>query len=233
MTRMAREARVAELTGKHALIVGADEIGRGIAKRFAREGARVSIADTADGAAPAELDILVANLLGAPHLAPLEEQVEPAFTAAMRRVADTARAMQAALPAMKQRGGGRMVLVGHRYGETVSEGIGAYNAAAFALIGLVRTAAVEWGKYGVTTNLLLPFAGTAEFRAAREKRPRIIDLLVGQTPLKRVGDVVEDVGGAAVFLASADSAFVNGQVVHADGGQHVAGPVLNPIKYAK
>jgi NAD(P)-dependent dehydrogenase (short-subunit alcohol dehydrogenase family) len=227
-----REARVAELSGKNALIVGGDEIGRGIAKRFTREGARVSITDEADGAVPGALDILVINLLGAPHLAPLEEQSEAAFSVAMQRVAETARAMRSALPELQRRGG-RIVLIGHRYGETVSEGIGAYSAAAFALVGLMRTAAVEWGKYGITTNLLLPFADTAEFRAAREKRPKIIELMVSQTPLKRAGDLVEDIGGVAVFLASEDAAFVNGQIVYADGGQHVAGPVLNPIKYAK
>ncbi|QGZ96154.1 SDR family NAD(P)-dependent oxidoreductase [Terricaulis silvestris] len=223
---------MAELAGMHVLVVGGDEIGRGIAKRFTREGASVSLADAMDNAAPNALDILVLNILGAPNLAPLETQSPAAFDAALQRVVACARMMQAAAPAMRARGGGRIILIGHRYGETVGEGIGAYNAAAYALVGLTRTAAIEWGKWGITTNLLLPFADTSELRAAREKRPKIIDLFTGQVPLRRAGDPVEDIGGAALFLASADSAFVNGQIVHADGGQHIAAPVLNPIKYA-
>jgi NAD(P)-dependent dehydrogenase (short-subunit alcohol dehydrogenase family) len=221
-----------ELARKNALIVGGDELGGGIAKRFARDGALVSLTDAMDSALPNALDILVLNILGAPHLAPLEAQAPAAFDAALQRVGACVRLMQAAAPLMRARGGGRIVLIGHRYGETVGEGIGAYNAAACALIGLTRTAAIEWGKWGITTNLLLPFADTAELRAAREKRPKIIDLFTGQIPLRRAGDPVEDIGGAALFLASADGAFVNGQIVHADGGQHVAAPVLNPIKYA-
>ena len=54
---------------------------------------------------------------------------------------------------------------------------------------------------------------------------------MSQLPLRRVGDPVEDIGGAAAFLASDAVCFVNGQVVCADGGQQVAGPVLNPARF--
>jgi NAD(P)-dependent dehydrogenase (short-subunit alcohol dehydrogenase family) len=222
---------MAELNGKTAVVVGADEIGRGVAKRLARAGAAVSAAEPHDMAGAASCDILVLNLLGAPALAALEQHDDAAFGAALRRVATAAALMRASLPYMRERGGGRIILIGHRYGESVNEGIGPYNAAAAALVGLMRTAAVEWGKWGVATNLLLPFADTAELRAAREKRPKIIDLFIGQIALKRAGDPVEDIGGAALLLASDDGAFVNGQVIYADGGQHIAGHVLNPIKY--
>jgi enoyl-[acyl-carrier-protein] reductase (NADH) len=56
-------------------------------------------------------------------------------------------------------------------------------------------------------------------------------MMLAQLPLQRAGDCVEDVGGAALFLVSDAANFINGEVVHADGGQHVAGPVLNPIKF--
>ncbi len=219
-----------ELAGKTALILGADEIGCGIAERFSRAGAAVSVTDTIIGVA-GPCDVLVLNMLGPPTVAALEDQSDASFRASLQRVADTAAQMRSVLPAMRERGGGRIILVGHRYGEAVSEGIGPYCAAAFALIGLTRTAAVEWGKWGVTTNLLLPLADTEELRAARARSPRIIDLFIGQTALKRAGHTVDDIGGAALYLASADAAFVNGQILHADGGQHIAAPVLNPIKY--
>lgn len=222
---------MAELAGRRALIMGADEIGRGIAKRFARAGAAVSVADTAAADALTGLDVLVLNTLGAPALAPFEGQSEATFADALASVAAAADAMRVAAPQMRDRGGGRIILIGHRYGESVNEGLAPYNAAAWAFIGLMRSAAVEWGKWGVTTNLLLPFAATEELRAAHARRPKIVDMFTGQLPLRRAGDPVEDIGGAALLIASDDGAFINGQIVYADGGQHIAAPVLNPIKY--
>jgi NAD(P)-dependent dehydrogenase (short-subunit alcohol dehydrogenase family) len=221
-----------ELLGKNALVVGVDEIGRGIGARFSQAGANVSLADVTAQPPECHCDVLVLNTLGAPAIAALEAQDNDTFSSTFDRVTAAAAFMRGALAYMRVRGGGRIILVGHRYGETVGEGIAPYNAAAFALLGLARSAAVEWGQHGVTTNVLLPFAETAELRAAREKRPKIVDLLVGQTALGRAGDPIEDIGGAALFLASDDGAFVNGQVIHADGGQHIAAPVLNPAKFS-
>lgn len=221
-----------ELTAKRALIVGNDEIGQGIAERFRRAGAQVTILDVND-APPGDADILVVNSLGYAHVAPLEAQTDDAFSAAMAAVTKAASAMRAVLPHMRERNWGRIVLIGHRYGESVSEGLGPYNSAAWALAGLTRSAAVDWGQYGVTSNLLVPLADTAELRAARERRPKVIDLMIGQVALRRAGDVVEDIGGAALYLAGEDVAFVNGQIVYADGGQHIAGPVLNPSRFVQ
>lgn len=221
-----------ELARQQALIAGADEIGRGIAERFSRAGARVSITDSLTPAGDVACQLLVLNVLGAPALAPLEHQGDAAFAAALQRVTAAAALMRAAAPSMREAGGGRIILIGHRYGDSVNEGLGPYSTAAAALIGLMRSAAVEWGKWGITTNLLVPFADTEELRAAHAKRPRIIDLMQSQIPLQRAGDPVEDIGGAALYLASADGAFINGQVLYADGGQHIAGPVLNPIRFA-
>lgn len=223
---------MSELSGKGALIVGADEIGRGIAKRFTRAGAKVSIADAPDHLDDVDPDILILNTLGRPTIASLENQSASDFSRALEGVTTMAATMRSALPHMRARNEGRIILIGHRYGESVNEGIGPYSTAAAALVGLMRTAAVEWGKWGVTTNLLLPFANTEELHAAHAKRPKIIDMFTGQVPLKRAGDPAEDIGGAALYLASKDGAFINGQLLHADGGQHIAGPVLNPVKYA-
>jgi 3-oxoacyl-[acyl-carrier protein] reductase len=256
------------LVGRSALVLGLDEIGAGIARRFVREGARVALVATDDQrqvmpdgdvaagfvarevdipAADPErvalavremtaklaspLDVLVCNLL--PTVAPclLEHLEMTAFDVALHRVRSTVAAMRAALPSLRESGRGRIVLVGHRYGESVSEALGAYNAAAWSIVGLARTAAIEWGQHQIATNVLLPLANTAEFDAARTRRPKVIDLFVSQLPLRHVGDPVEDIGGAAVFLASDAACFVNGQVVCADGGQQVAGPVLNPARF--
>ncbi|MFV9650417.1 SDR family oxidoreductase [Pseudomonas citrulli] len=118
-----------------------------------------------------------------------------------------------------------------RYGEGINEGLAAYNAAAWSLVGLTRTAALDWGRYQIASNLLLPLADTPELRRSHERRPGVIDLMIGQLPLGRLGDPVEGIGAAALFLACDACAFVNGEVIHADGGQHVAGPVLNPARF--
>jgi NAD(P)-dependent dehydrogenase (short-subunit alcohol dehydrogenase family) len=260
------------LANRAALVVGLDDIGTGIARRFACEGARLAVLDPEDpvrtrtleaeldsawnstrGEPPSaanaplhqaivdeigrairtlgRLDVLVCNLLPPSQPCPLERLDDTGLDAAFARVRGTLVAMRTALPALRESGRGRIVLVGHRYGDSVSEAIGAYNAAALGLLGLARSAAVEWGQYQITTNVLLPLARTAEFDAARARRPAVVDLLVSQLPLRRVGDAEEDVGGAAAFLASDAACFVNGEVLCADGGQQVAGPVLNPARF--
>lgn len=257
---------MSQLQGKHVLVLGADAIGRGIAIRFAREGARLAIldptlalaqevADTIEAsggcaiafvgafdaqvgptlqtaiAALGGVDVLVNNVLPMPVIAPLEEQSADAFNDAFARIQAAVCAMQAALPAMQQAGGGRIVNVGHRYGEGVNEALAAYNCAAWSLAGLTRTAAVDWGRYQITTNLLLPLADTPEVRQCHARRARVLDLMIEQLPLGRLGDPIEDVGAAALFLASDACTFVNGETLHGDGGQHVAGPVLNPARF--
>ena len=178
------------------------------------------------------LDVLVVNVLPAPVVAPLERLSAEVFATAFARVQVAVAAMQIALPHLRSAGGGRIILVGHRYGENVNEAIAAYNAAAWSLVGLTRSAAVDWGQYQIATNLLLPLADTPEFRACQARRAKLLDLMTGQLPLGRVGDPVEDVGAAALFLASDACNFVNGEVIHGDGGQHVAGPLLNPARFA-
>lgn len=254
------------LLDKAIIVLGIDEIGAGIARRLAREGARIALLDeqlerartvaaeiaadvhslqvdyeSTDSIRSAIRDAaaqlggiygLINNVLPMPALAPLERQTMATFDDSFGRVQVAATAMQVAVKFMQQAGEGRIVNVGHRYGEGVNEGLAAYNAAAWSLIGITRTAAVEWGRYQIATNLLVPFAATPELEHARSQRRNIIDLMLSQVPLRRAGDCTEDIGGVALFLMSDAANFINGEVVYADGGQHVAGPVLNPMKFA-
>lgn len=220
------------LDGRRALVAGSDAIGTGIAARLAAAGAAITSMERGDPLPSEPLDILVVNLLGAPATGRFEDQPASAFAAALGRVSDTAALMAGMFPMLNRMGAGRVILVGHRYGTAISDGIAPYNTAAWALHGLVRSAAVEWGRYGITANLVLPLAVTPELAAAQERRPAIIERMVSQLPLGRAGDPVNDVGGAVLFLASDDARFVNGQTLHADGGQHVAGAVLSPARFA-
>jgi 3-oxoacyl-[acyl-carrier protein] reductase len=174
---------------------------------------------------------LINNVLPTPALASLEQQTTDMFAAAFARVQAAVCAMIAVFKYMREAGEGKIVNIGHRYGENINEGLAAYNAAAWSVVGITRSAALDWGRHQIATNLLLPLADGAELRRAYASRPKIIDLMTSQLPLRRAGDCVEDIGGAVLFLVSDATNFVNGEVVHADGGQHVAGPVLNPIKF--
>jgi NAD(P)-dependent dehydrogenase (short-subunit alcohol dehydrogenase family) len=222
------------LAGRLALVVGDDEIGCGIGGRLRRAGARTEVLPLSQPHPPAAdlgagLDVLVLNVLPAAEPAPLETAALAVTEISLARVLLAQRLMQTYLAALSVRGG-RILLIGHRYGEAINEGLAAYNCAAWALVGLMRTAATEWGPRQITTNLVLPLADTAELRAALAQRPRVLEQLIAQLPLGRVGDPLADVGGAVAFLASDAGAFINGEIVYADGGQHVAGAVLNPAR---
>jgi NAD(P)-dependent dehydrogenase (short-subunit alcohol dehydrogenase family) len=105
---------------------------------------------------------------------------------------------------------------------------GEHNTAGWALRGLTRTAAAEWARFGIHSNLLEIAPDTEEFQKYRMQNPKVIDALLGQVALGRRGDVVEDIGAAAVFAACDESNWINGQVFYADGGQHIAVPAFIP-----
>lgn len=249
------------LEGKIALIVGAGrEPGRGIARRFAREGASLRLidrdaaalralavelgsdcrcfhADPVDRealstavASAGDVDILVNAAAEEPQWTRLEELPHEAFTVAFARGFHAALwAMRTALPGMRARGGGRILNLGSIYGENVAEYIGAYSAAAEALRGLTRTAAQEWGADGILVNVLMPSVDSERFRAYCERNADYVDKALPLVALQRFGDPVEDIGGAAVFLAGDDGRYITGSTIHADGGYHMAGPVYVPL----
>src|SRR5262249_61608138 len=95
--------------------------------------------------------------------------------------------------------------------------------------GLSRAVGVEWAAEGILVNYLGPGAiNVPEFRAWRESRTEAVDRRVRGLALQRLGDPVEDFGGALMFLLSDESCFVVGHPVLADGGQHLVAPVFEP-----
>ena len=199
---------------------------------YARDDERLLIAAFQDSVSHlSSLQILVTNLLPEGNPTLLKDLLPDDVLRSLAAVAQCTQVMQAALPWLRSHGSGRIINVGNRYGDGINEGLGAYNAAAWGLWGLTRTAAVEWGQYGITSNLLMPLAATPQLHEAQQARPQLMSVLLGQLPLRRAGDPVADIGGAAVFLASDEAAYVNGETLYADGGQHIAGPIFNPAKF--
>jgi len=97
-----------------------------------------------------------------------------------------------------------------------------YAAANAALTGMTTPLAMELGKYNINVNCIAPdFIETQMMRDHVRKHDMYLDdykkAVMAHIPLRRLGKV-EDVCGAAVFLASEDSSFITGQVIRVKGG---------------
>lgn len=95
--------------------------------------------------------------------------------------------------------------------------IAPYTASKGAVKMLTKGMAIDWGQYGIQVNGLGPGYFKTELTDALVKNTEFTQWLVGRTPSRRWGDV-EDLVGAAVFLASDASNFVNGHILYVDGG---------------
>lgn len=93
----------------------------------------------------------------------------------------------------------------------------AYAMSKAGLQALTRGLALEWGPSGVRVNGIAPGLIRTSISAAMWDRPNMQRWATQQTPLGRLG-TVEDVVGAACFLASPDAAFITGQTIRVDGG---------------
>jgi 3-oxoacyl-[acyl-carrier protein] reductase len=245
------------LEGKTALVTGAGSgIGQCIAETYAREGARVVLADINLAAAKAAaraignnaiavrcdvtqkadiaaalaetlsafgaLDILVNNA-GATHVnKPMLEIDEAEFDKIYAvNVKGIFLFCQAVVPHFRRQRSGVIINIGSTAGLRPRPGLSAYNATKGAVHMLTKSLAVELAPDDIRvcaiapvateTPLLPSFLGPAE--GMRER-------FVASVPLGRLAQP-QDIANAALFLASADAAFVTGNIVEVDGGRCV------------
>jgi NAD(P)-dependent dehydrogenase (short-subunit alcohol dehydrogenase family) len=142
-------------------------------------------------------------------------------TAEWQRIVDvnlvgTLRTFKAFAPDMIRRGSGRLIGIASLSSFVGLQEVSAYTASKSAVAGLTRALAVEWAPHGVTVNAIVPGVFKTDLNAALLDGPRGQEFLM-RTPMRRFGRLDELVG-AAVYLASDASSFVTGQFMVVDGG---------------
>jgi 3-oxoacyl-[acyl-carrier protein] reductase len=107
-------------------------------------------------------------------------------------------------------------------GVRAAPGYAAYAAAKAGVIEYTKTAALELAPYGIRVNALAPDITWTEGLASVAPNPEGMQERFGQTvPMGRAGHV-DEMAGAAIFLASSLSSYITGQTIHVDGGTHAA-----------
>ena len=123
--------------------------------------------------------------------------------------------LKAVTPIMLKQRSGKIVNMSSVVGVVGNPGQVNYCASKAGLIGMTKSLAREIGSRGITVNAIAPgFIDTDMTRVLNEDQKKNI---LSQVPLNRFGSV-EDIANTAVFLASDNSNYITGQVIHVDGG---------------
>jgi gluconate 5-dehydrogenase len=118
---------------------------------------------------------------------------------------------------MIPRGRGKIVNIGSVQCELARPGIAPYTASKGAVKNLTKGMCADWARYGLQINALAPGYFDTPLNKALVEDPVFDEWLRKRTPAGRWGKL-EDLHGAAVFLASRASDFINGQTLYVDGG---------------
>jgi len=203
---------------------------RAAADALRAEGARVHAVafDASDSAAvgPAIARIegeigpigILVNNAGMQRRAPLEEFAEADWHTLMKTNVDSVFLVgQAVARHMIGRKRGKIINICSVQSELGRPNIAPYTASKGAVKMLTKGMAIDWGQHGIQVNGLGPGYFKTELNQTLVDSKEFSSWLVGRTPSRRWGDV-DDLVGAAVFLASSASDFVNGHILYVDGG---------------
>jgi NAD(P)-dependent dehydrogenase (short-subunit alcohol dehydrogenase family) len=187
-----------------------------------RDGAQVdaALARTAEELGP--VSILVNNAGGA-FASPLLETTENGWDALYRaNLRQVLLCTQRVARAMVDAGsGGSIITVTSIEGVRAAPGFAAYAAAKAGVISYTKTAALELAPLGIRVNALAPDIILTE--GIMGLAPPGSEARFGHTvPMGRAGHV-DEMAGAAVFLASDLAGYITGETIHVDGGTHAAG----------
>ena len=164
------------------------------------------------------IDILVCNAATNPYFGPTTGLPDDVF----RKMADNNILSSIWLanlvrPDMARKKDGVIIIISSIGGVRGSTELGAYCITKAADMQLARNLAVEWGPDNIRVNCIAPGLIQTYFARALYEDPKRRAAREAEIPLRRLG-VPDDIGGAAVFLASQAGAFVTGQTLMVDGG---------------
>src|SRR5246127_4987054 len=143
-----------------------------------------------------------------------ENDLDPVFGTNLK---GTILSVQACLPALAASGRGRVILTSSITGPiTGFPGWTHYGASKAGQLGFLRTAAIELAKDYITVNAVLP--GNIMTEGLASMGEEYLNGMTAAIPLRRLGSV-EDIGPAALFLATDEAAYITGQTIVVDGGQ--------------
>jgi len=224
-------ARVFAGAGARVLIVGRDaEAAKATVAELSATGAEAShvLADVSRredcqriAAAAAErfggIDVLCANA-GIFPAAPLAEMTDADIDEVLgTNLRGTILSVQACLPALAASGRGRVILTSSITGPiTGFPGWAHYGASKAGQLGFLRTAAIELAASGITINAVLP--GNIVTEGLDDLGEEYQEQMAASIPLRRLG-TVEEIGHAALFLATDEAGYITGQTIVVDGGQ--------------
>jgi len=163
------------------------------------------------------IDILVNNA-GMQHRTPLQDFPLEAWRKIVATNIDSVYLVgQAVGRRMIPRGRGKIINIGSVQSEMARPGIAPYTATKGAVKMLTKGMATDWARYGIQVNGIGPGYFKTELNAALVADEAFSGWLANRTPAGRWGDV-QELAGAAIFLASDASSFVNGHILYVDGG---------------
>lgn len=164
------------------------------------------------------VDIAVNNAAINPHYGPLltadEGQLDKIFDVNLKGYFRLCKAVE---PNMRANGGGKIINIASIAGLQPAMNMGVYSISKAGILMLTRVPAVELGDANIQVNALAPGLIKTKFSQALWENDRLVEHVEARTPLGRLGQV-EDVVGAALFLASPASDYITGDVIVIDGG---------------
>ena len=246
-----------QLDGKVALITGAGSgIGRASALAFAREGAKVAVADIVveggeetvrmvkeaggeaffiqvDVSNAAEVEAMVNTVVDTygridcaynnagieGRLASTDEYPEDVFDKVIDiNLTGVWLCMKYELPHMLKQGSGAIVNTASGAGLIGVAGMSAYVASKHGVVGLTKTAALEYAKSGIRVNSVCPgLIQTPMVERLTADQPQLGEALVAAEPVGRIGKP-EEIAESVVWLSSDAASFVTGHAMSVDGG---------------
>ena len=246
----------APLNGKIAVVTGAGAgMGRSIAERFARDGAKVAVwdingegagetakaitdagdtaiaiaVDCADEAAikaaadqtPAAfgpINILVNNAGIGPHVRYFDQDMAMWHEIMRINLTGPHLCIREMLPAMLEAGWGRVINITSSSTQSGSPSQAHYVATKGGLLGLTKGLALEFGKSGVTFNMVPP--GSIDTPMLRRATTLDMEAFSKTIPVGRLG-TGEDIAAACAYLASPDAGYITGQTISVNGGRYM------------